>query len=573
MTKKETEKPKIRRLGDMLVDGGIINNDQLRIALHEQKKTSEQLGRVLVKLGLVPEAVMRDLLGAALGEDSIDISRSNINPEAVNMVPKKLVERFRFMPVDWDEQRSVLTVAMPNTMDVRVLDKIQARMKPGTTIRTMLAGESEIGLAIDKYYGFELSLDGIMREIETGEVDLESLESAKSGEFSHPMVRLVDSLLADAVKRDVSDIHIEPESGFVRIRYRIDGVLTEVRSMHRDYLSGLVVRIKVLSKMNIAENRMPQDGRFSFTVSKRDIDFRVSSQPTTHGENIVMRILDRNKGIMRLESLGLEYDTLMAIKLMMAQPVGIILVTGPTGSGKTTTLYSILNFLNTEEVNIMTLEDPVEYPMAMVRQTAVNPAAKLSFADGVRSMLRQDPDIILVGEIRDKDTAQMALRASMTGHKVFSTLHTNSAVGAFSRLFDIGISPDVLSGNITGILAQRLVRKLCNVCKRADKPTKLERKLLGLEADEDIAIYRAIGCPSCFEIGYKGRITVMEALPIDDDFDDLIARRGSKSEFIKLSEKKGIATMVDNGIYLVREGIASMEEIARMLDLSSQLQH
>ncbi|MEO5327131.1 MAG: GspE/PulE family protein [Magnetococcus sp. THC-1_WYH] len=564
---------KPRRLGELLLEGMIITQDQLRIALHEQRKTKEQLGRILVKLDLVPEAVMRDLLGAALGEGSIDLSQTDVNPEAVKMIPKKLVERFRIMPVDWDEQKLLLTVAMPNTMDVGILDKIQARLKPGTTIKSVLAGESEIGQAIDKYYGFELSLEGIMREIETGEVDLESLASAETGEFSHPMVRLVDSLLADAVRRDASDIHIEPEAGFVRIRYRIDGVMTEMRSLHRDYLSGLTVRVKVLSKMNIAETRSPQDGRFTLKVSKREIDFRVASQPTTHGENIVLRILDRNKGIMRLEYLGLDTETMFLLKMMMAHPVGIILVTGPTGSGKTTTLYSMLNFLNTPEINIMTLEDPVEYPIQMIRQTSVNTAANLGFSEGIRSMLRQDPDVILVGEIRDLDTATMALRAAMTGHKVFSTLHTNSALGAFPRLFDIGVTPDTLSGNVVGILAQRLVRKLCPHCKLPSKPTALEREILGVEASDHVVIYHATGCGACYDLGYKGRITVMEAIPIDDDFDNLISHRATKTEFSRLAQKKGLATMADSGVQLVLSGIVSLDEISRVLDLSSRFRH
>lgn len=570
MTNAAATKPR-RRLGELLLDGGIISQDYLEIALIEQKKTREQLGRIFVRLGLVPEAIMRDLLGAALNEESIDLDKVGANPEAINLVPKKLVDRYRFIPVDWDEPNATLTVAMPDTLDVGTLDKIRARLKPGVTIKTLLAGETEIGRAIDKYYGFELSLEGIMREIETGKVDLESLSAVGTGEFSHPMVRLVDSLLADAVRRGVSDIHIEPEAGFVRIRYRVDGVLFEVRSMHRDYLSGMVVRIKILSGMNIAETRAPQDGRFTFTMSRRSIDFRVAAQPTTHGENLVLRVLDRNKGFMRLEQLGLSDHTLLTLRMMMSRPEGIILVTGPTGSGKTTTLYSMLSFLNTEEVNIMTLEDPVEYPMQMVRQTTVNTAANLGFSEGIRSMLRQDPDIILVGEIRDQDTAQMALRAAMTGHKVFSTLHTNSALGAFPRLLDMGVSSDIMSGNISGILAQRLVRKLCHKCKRPDTPNATERDLLEVGKTEEVTLYRAVGCDACFSIGFKGRMTVLEVLRIDNDFDDLIAHHATKGDFLKLAIQKGFRTLAQDGVRLVLEGVVSIDEISRVLDLSSHI--
>jgi len=306
----------------------------------------------------------------------------------------------------------------------------------------VLARESDITIGIEHHYGFELSIDGILNEIETGEIDYQSL-AADFDEYSQPVVRLVDALLNDAVKRSASDIHFEPEQGFLRIRYRIDGVLRQIRSLHKNYWAAMVVRLKVMSGMNIAETRAPQDGRISLTLSGHQVDFRVSSQPTTHGENIVLRILDRDKGIVPLEDLGLHADDLKTLKLMLARPEGIILVTGPTGSGKTTTLYSILNYINTEGINIMTLEDPVEYPMAMIRQTSVNEVVKLDFASGIRSMMRQDPDVILVGEIRDQETAEMAFRAAMTGHQVYSTLHTNSSIGAVPRLMDLGVQYNI----------------------------------------------------------------------------------------------------------------------------------
>ncbi|PZR43751.1 MAG: secretion system protein E, partial [Stutzerimonas stutzeri] len=340
------------------------------------------------------------------------------------------------------------------------LDKVRSQLNAELEIETLLAGESEIDRAIDQYYGYELSIDGILHEIETGEIDWKSLQSS-SDEYSQPVVRLIDAILADAVKRDASDVHFEPEANFLRIRYRIDGMLRQIRALHKSYWPAMAVRIKVMSGMNIAETRAPQDGRINLVLSGRQVDFRVAAQPTIHGENVVLRILDRQKGIVPLEGLGLAEDHLDLLKLMIARPEGIILVTGPTGSGKTTTLYSVLNHINSEGVNIMTLEDPVEYPMALVRQTSVAESAKLDFANGIRSMMRQDPDVILVGEIRDTDTAEMAFRAAMTGHQVYSTLHTNSAIGAIPRLLDIGILPDLMAGNIIGIVAQRLVRRLC----------------------------------------------------------------------------------------------------------------
>ncbi|MBF0134632.1 MAG: GspE/PulE family protein [Magnetococcus sp. DMHC-1] len=561
-----------RRLGEILIDSGAISPDHLTIALTEQKKTGEQLGRIIVKLGFVPEKIMRDLLGSALGQESINLDEVHVDAATVAMVPKKLVERYQVMPVAWNEESSTLTLAMSDTQDVAAVDKIQANIQPGVLIRSVLSGEGEIARAIQKYYGVQISLDGIIRELETGDLDVETLSSVQSGQFSHPMVRLVDMLLTDAVHQDASDIHIEPELGFVRIRYRIDGVLTDVRNLHRDYLSGLVVRVKVMGGMNIAENRTPQDGRFSINVATRTIDFRVASQPTTHGENIVLRVLDRNKGIMPLEDMGLSRETLTTLKLMMSRPEGVILVTGPTGSGKTTTLYSMLNFLNTESVNIMTLEDPVEYPMNRVRQTAVNPGANLDFASGIRSMLRQDPDIILIGEIRDKETAQMALRAAMTGHQVYSTLHTNSALGVFPRLMDIGVTPEILSGNIIGILGQRLVRRLCQACRRAYQPSPLERRILGILPDADCTLYSAVGCSKCHNFGYRGRMTVMEVLRMDEDFDAVIERGAPKTGILQLARQKGVQFMADDGVRRILNGSTSLEEVTRVLDLSKRLE-
>jgi type II secretory ATPase GspE/PulE/Tfp pilus assembly ATPase PilB-like protein len=321
--------------------------------------------------------------------------------------------------------------------------------------------------------------------------------------------------LTDAVKRESSDIHFEPEHAFLRIRYRIDGVLEQIRSLHKTYWPGILVRLKVLSGMNIAETRAPQDGRMSLTLNGRPIDFRVSSQPGIHGENLVLRILDREKSIMPLEQMGFTTDALRELQLMMARPEGILVVTGPTGSGKTTTLYSMLSHLNNETVNIMTLEDPVEYPVTLMRQSSVNETLKLDFANGIRSIMRQDPDIILVGEIRDKDTAEMAFRAAMTGHQVFTTLHTNSALGVFPRLMDIGIQPGILSGNIIGVVAQRLVRKLCSHCREAYTPDEDESRILGVDPAQPPQIYRAAGCPACGNKGYRGRLALIELLRMD----------------------------------------------------------
>jgi general secretion pathway protein E/type IV pilus assembly protein PilB len=393
-----------------------------------------------------------------------------------------------------------------------------------------------------------------------------------SGEYSQPVVRLIDSILTDAVKREASDIHFEPESGFLRIRYRIDGMLRQIRSLHRSYWPAMAVRVKVMSGMNIAEARAPQDGRITLNIRGRQIDFRVSAQPTLHGENIVLRILDRHKGLVPLEGLGLTEQQLTRLKLMIARPEGIILFTGPTGSGKTTTLYSILNHIKSEGLNIMTLEDPVEYPMALVRQTSVAESVKLDFANGIRSMMRQDPDVILVGEIRDAETAEMAFRAAMTGHQVYSTLHTNSAVGAVPRLLDIGVLPDIMAGNVIGVVAQRLIRRLCPHCKSPYQAEDHEARLLGGPAEAPRPVlFRPGGCARCDFQGYRGRLAIMEILRMNGDLDEIVARRGTLREIRRAADLAGFVRLADDGLRRVLDGSTSLEELVRVVDLTDRM--
>jgi type II secretory ATPase GspE/PulE/Tfp pilus assembly ATPase PilB-like protein len=436
------------------------------------------------------------------------------------------------------------------------------------TAEARISSEAEVTRAIDRFYGHELSIDGILNEIETGEVDYESLSTADGG-YTQPIVRLIDALVGDAVSRRASDIHFEPEQGFVRIRYRIDGVLRQIRALHSKYWSAMLVRIKVMSGMNIAESRAPQDGRISLHLQGRYIDFRVAAQPTTYGENIVLRILDKVQSLVALDALGLAPDQFETLQLMIKRPDGILLVTGPTGSGKTTTLYSILSALNTEQVNIMTLEDPVEYPMPMIRQTSLADGLKIDFASGIRSMMRQDPDIILVGEIRDGDTATMALRAAMTGHQVFSTLHTNSALGALARLLDLGLNPEILAGNLIGVIAQRLIRRLCRSCRKPYHPNSAQRRLLGLDPAGTQPLYEAGGCDDCEQQGYLGRVALMEIVRFDADLDELVARRATLRELRSLAAQKGARSLAQDAIRRVLDGTTTLSEIARSIDLTS----
>ncbi len=556
------------RLGDLLIEQGVISRDQLKIALTEQKREKLPLGKLLVKLGFATEAVILNAVSEVQDAERIDVDRIMPDPAALELLPRSQAQQFRVLPVSFARGPRILTVAISNIYDLTRLDQLRAVVGSDVIIKPLLAGESEIETAIDRFYGIELSIDGILHELETGEVDQASLQGSEA-EYSQPVVRLVDALLSDAVRRQASDIHFEPERGFLRIRYRIDGVLRQVRALHISYWPAMVVRLKVLSGMNIAEIRGPQDGRFSKLFSGREVDFRASVHPVTHGENFVLRILDRERGIVSLDDLGLHEDALMTLKLMLARPEGILLVTGPTGSGKTTTLYSMLNHINKETVSIMTLEDPVEYPLSMIRQTSVNEAAKVDFVNGIRSMLRQDPDVMLVGEIRDEQTAEMAMRAAMTGHQVFSTLHTNSAVGAISRLLDLGILPDLLAGNIIGIVGQRLVRKLCVHCRREDQPDEMERRLLGV--DVEVSLYRAQGCELCDHQGYKGRLALLELLKMDPELDELITTRRPVRELLAAALDRGFRPLAEDGIRRVLEGVTTLDELSRVVDLTNRL--
>jgi len=566
---KMQEQPIQQPLGKILVGKGVISDDQLRIALQEQSKTHQPLGRLLVGLGFLSEATIRDVLSEKIGQESVDLANVIIDPASLALIPKDVARRYQLLPLSVDQKEKTLTLAIADPDNIIALDQLRALLKDEYRLITQLASESDILRGIDQYYGFELSIDGILHEIEPGEMEYQTMTSGVN-EFSQPVVRLIDALLTEAVQRGVSDIHFEPESSFLRIRYRIDGVLRQVRSLHKSFWPAMVVRLKVMSNMNIAETRAPQDGRISLRLTGRSIDFRVASHPTTHGENLVLRILDRQKGIVSLDNIGLDESALSLLKMIISKPEGIVLVTGPTGSGKTTTLYSVLNHVNTEAVNIMTLEDPVEYPLAQIRQTSVNEAAKMDFASGIRSMLRQDPDIILVGEIRDQATAEMAFSAAMTGHQVYSTLHTNSAIGAIPRLLDIGILPDIMAGNIIGIVAQRLIRILCSECKYPYTPDAMERQILGLSAKKDITLYRAAGCEACNHQGYKGRVALMELLKLDYDLDDLISHRASAREIREAALSKGFRPLAMDGIRRILEGVTSLAEVSRVVDLTDR---
>jgi len=550
---------KHKNITETLVEQQIITKDQLEIALIEQKKKPDKLESILIKLGFVSEAVIQDIIAQTLGLSRQDLSNLVADNEAIKLIPKKFAIRYKILPLNFNQNYNTLSVAMADIFNVFIIDKLNNLLDSSIKIEPVLASQTDIISAIDYCYGFELSIDGILHEIETGKLEFQN------NDYQQPLIRLVDALLSNAVKHGASDIHLEPEQGFLRVRYRIDGVLQQIRSLHNKYWSAIVVRIKVMAKLNIAKTRIPQDGRFSLNLAGKTIDFRVSVHPTINGENIVLRILDHNKAVITIEQLDLLEPNLIILKRMVFNPNGIILITGPTGCGKTTSLYSVLQYLNTEEVSIMTLEDPVEYILSIVRQTAINEAVKLDFANGLRSILRQDPDIILLGEIRDKTTAEMAFWTSMTGHKVYSTLHTNSAISAIPRLLDLGVVADVIAENMVGVVGQRLVRKLCPTCKQAYSPNDEERKLLKLSKTEDITLYSAVGCEQCFQYGYKGRIALMEFLYIDNQLQEMIANQAATYKIKQYAQDNGFMTLAQEAQRRLRAGITSLDEIWRVV--------
>jgi general secretion pathway protein E/type IV pilus assembly protein PilB len=561
-------------LGDALLGMGLLSPDLLRIARLEQAKSGLSLEKQLTTLGFVTETALRDALSANLGKASVDLTHVMADAAALALLPKEVAQAAQALPLYYDEEKNRMTLAVADSHDLpgqdRIREFLRARLGSTVTLETLLAEASEITVAIDRYYGYALSIDGIVAEIENNGAG--TSPSASAQEFSQPTVRLIDAILTDAVKEGASDIHFEPEENFLRIRYRQDGILRQIRALHKSCWNAMCVRIKVISGMNIAETRAPQDGRVTFSVSGRPVDFRVSSQPTLHGENVVLRVLDRQKGIVPLTELGVSDTAQALITRLLARPEGVILFTGPTGSGKTTSLYAILNQINSERIHIMTLEDPVEYPLPIVRQTSMSDALRMDFANGVRAMLRQDPDVILVGEIRDEDTAIMAFRAAMTGHQVFATLHSNSAVGALPRLMDIGVTPEILAGNLIGVVAQRLLRRLCLHCKQAVTATRAECRLLGWPEEEAAPrIYQPTGCEHCHFTGYRGRLPIMEILRVDTELDELIAQRATTNELLRHARQRGLRTLAEEGIAQVLVGTTALAELARVADLSDRM--
>lgn len=556
------------RIGEWMLAKGMITSDQLDIALIEQRKQQLLLGQQLVRLHFVTDAMVRDVLAQLHVQESMDLQYVMPDPAWIAKVPETFARQHRLLPLDLTPDQQSLRIAVQDHQNAHAIEALKHLLGGGITLTPVLATEVQIEQALDRCYGHSLSLERLLQEIEQQEaaVSLSPVASA-----SHPVIRLVDAILVDAVKQGASDIHFEPEQAFVRIRYRIDGVLWQIRCLHDRYWPAMCVRLKVLAGMDIAEQRMPQDGRVNLFLCGREVDFRVSSHPTLHGENLVLRVLDRHKSIIPLSQMGIRCAQLASLKAMLAKPEGLLIVTGPTGSGKTTTLYSMLGHLNQTGVNIMTLEDPVEYPHHLMRQTSVNEANKVDFVTGVRAILRQDPDIMLIGEVRDEATAAMAVRAAMTGHLVMTTLHTNHAAAAFLRLQDLGIQPYTLAGCLVGVIAQRLLRRLCQHCKRQASP---DPHLLAMFQyidsaciPESFTCFEAVGCQHCRQSGYQGRTVVMEILSMHSGLEEALTPL-SLPRLQQNARSYGYTTLAEEGVRLVMAGETSLQELKRVVDLS-----
>lgn len=573
------------QLRDFIKDSGIVKEEELKASFAQAEKEEKKLGEVLLSKKLIDETKLRKLYAYILGVPFVDIAKEIIPSEVLQIVPEPIAKKYKIVAFKKNGQE--LKVAMINPEDIQTIDFI--RKKTGLKIISCLTTEESIEVVLKQYSKSLKAEFGDIISKNSDEVAHRGIkESLKEIAQGLPIIRIVDTLIKHAILQNASDIHIEPDEKEIRVRYRIDGILHEAMTLPKQVRDGIIARIKVLSNLKLDEHRVPQDGRFKIEKEGTKISFRVSILPIFDGEKVVMRLLNESSKGLTLEGMGLQGEALEIIHRNIKRPNGMILVTGPTGSGKTTTLYTIMDILNTSEVNISTVEDPVEYRMPRINQTQIHPKVGLTFAAGLRSLLRQDPDIIMVGEIRDKETMEMAIHAAMTGHLVLSTLHTNSASATLPRLIDMGAEPFLVASTVNVIVAQRLVRKLCADCKKEYKLGEKEFKILKDNYDvdgimetlrkneavqekiknisklNDVKLYRPSGCEQCNNEGYRGRIGIFEVLEIDEETKKMISQKASSNEIEEKAKEKGMFTMIEDGFLKAIVGITSIEEIMRV---------
>lgn len=545
-------------LGELLVSFGVITKEQLDTALTEQKKGGGRLGHVLKKLGFISEETMIEFLGRQLNIPHIDLDKVVPDSEVLKLVPESLARRYKAIPIS--RAGRVMTLAMADPLDVFAIDDIGGAS--GCEINPVVSGERRILSAIDKHYWLQESAKNPeLNEKITYSAITDDYALSSTNVSENSVVKLVDTLIRQAIIDKASDVHVEPEEDKLLIRNRVDGILHEVMTAPKTMHAGAVSRLKVMADLDIAERRAPQDGRFSVSIGGRKVDIRISTLPTIYGEKAVLRILEKQSILVGLDKLGFNDQGLYKFRRMINQPYGMILATGPTGSGKTTTLYAALNAITSVEKNTVTIEDPVEYRLGLTNQVQVNPKAGVTFASGLRSIVRQDPDVIMIGEIRDKETVGMAIHAALSGHLVLSTIHTNDAPGTAARLIEMGAEPFLVASSMLGIVSQRLVRILCERCKEPYSPTEEILEQLGLDKEGEAKFYRPAGCSECKGIGYKGREAIYEIMEINDEIKNLIATKAPSTWIREAAVKNGFMTLREAGIKKVLEGKTSIEAV------------
>jgi type IV pilus assembly protein PilB len=550
------EKPKQDKLGQILLQNKIISEDQLAEALEKQQASGKSLGRVLIEMKMVSEGALTAILAQQIGMKYVDLGNFSVDISATALIDADTARKYNIIPIAFDDGK--LLVAMADPTNVFALDDI--RIMTNMEVEPAVSTKDDIISAINRYCRTDTNIDMGDAAIDEEDLDDENVTGEEA-----PIVKYVNLLISEGVQERASDIHIEPMETDVRIRYRIDGVLHEIRRSPKKLQAGVVARIKVMSDMNIAERRLPQDGRAAMDVRGKPIDLRVASLPTIHGEKVVLRILDKSNSLMTLEELGFTPDLMAFYRESFSKPYGTIMVTGPTGSGKTTTLYATLNILNEVGKNIMTVEDPVEYRLPLINQVQVNYRAKLTFAAALRSFLRCDPDILMVGEIRDPESAQIAIESALTGHLVLATLHTNDAPSALTRLLEMGIEPFLIASAMDCVTSQRLARKLCERCKEQYEPDEQYLEEIGFPMENNPVFNKPVGCAACNNTGFRGRVGLFEVLRVSEDMEKLVAKNAPTVEIAKLARQEGMRTLREDGFEKVGTGATSLDEVLRVV--------
>lgn len=560
------------RLGDLLISAGVIRPEQLNEALAIQKKTRERLGDVLINNGIITEQQLIEALQMQLGVDFVDLTAVSIPLELARFVPRSIAKKYCVVPVKL--QKDELYVAMSDPLNFEAQEEVKSASHK--QVVPMIATRRAVEQAIATLYGNEgtaRAIEEMKREAGSNQADIVPVQMSKAvdnGAAEAPTIRFVNSVIERAITERASDIHLEPQEGEMVVRMRIDGVLRRIFTVPANLQATVIARLKIMGGMNIAERKIPQDGRAMVTAKDKEIDLRISSIPTIYGEKIVLRLLDKSSGHINRKTIGLEGEDEKKYDRLLKNSSGVILIVGPTGSGKSTTMCAMIQELCSEQTNIMTLEDPVEYNIPGANQCQINEKTGMTFAAGLRSILRQDPDVISVGEIRDGETASIAVRAAITGHLVISTLHTNDAVSTISRLVDIGVEPYMISSALRGVVSQRLVRKICPQCRKAYTPTEEEKRMVGIPENENVTFYKGEGCQECGRTGYRGRRGVFEILTLDAALRREVANNASSEELTKTALENGFVTMKDNCRRLVLEGVTTVSEAAKAINSAAE---